>query len=137
MFGNLTINFPSICYVICYHLISSFLFLLFRTRFVSTASSSVALFDTKPNVFPRRLCARLQVVNRYSLSPERAARHGDVFLHTILQGCALRRMESEFDCPVFTEEWSLRRYGTVQTLLCCCKGGVRHICSVTRPEMYV
>ena len=38
--------------------------------------------------------ARLQVVNRDSLSPERATRKWWLFLHTILQGCAFRRMES-------------------------------------------
>jgi hypothetical protein len=153
VFRNPTINFPSICNVVRYYIISSFLFLLFKTWFVATARSSVELFDTKSNVFPRRLRARLQVVNRDSLSPEGTARtwwcvppyspagvciqnmvmcssihscrgvhseRGDVFLHTFLQGCAFRRKESEFYCPVLTEEVPVRLYGAVQILLCCC-----------------
>lgn len=60
------------------HMLPSHIFFLisafFKTRFVATASSSVALFDAESNVFPRRMRARLQVVNRDSLSPERAAR---------------------------------------------------------------
>jgi hypothetical protein len=51
-----------------------FLISAFKTWFVATAKSSVALFGTKSNVFPRRARARLQVVNRDSLCPERTAR---------------------------------------------------------------
>ena len=132
VFGNPTINFPITCHVICYHLISSFLFLLFRAWFVATTRSSVALFDMKSNAFPRRLRARLQVVNRDSLSPNELREHGDVFLHTILQGCAFRRMESDFYCPILTEQWSLQLYGTVQTFLCCFEGRVHYICPIKR-----
>lgn len=61
--------------MLCHKLPSPvFLFLLFRIWFVATTRSSIALLDTKSDVFPRRYLARLQVVNRDSIGLERAVR---------------------------------------------------------------
>jgi len=71
----------------------------------------------KSNAFPRRLRARLQVVNRNSLSPTELREHGDVFLHAILQGCAFRRMESDFYCSILTKN-GLSRFMVLYKLFC-------------------